>query len=98
MGYESLEDQAMFITEKCYFRDLVDGPSSPCLWANHETMKLESFTQVNIDDMHAHVNLHVHVHVHASNCFHLLPLSPAKDMIKYVNSQWTLPGQPKVVY
>ena len=50
------------------------------------------------------VCLHVRVLIHLSisertcalNCFHLSPLSPTKDMVKFASSQWTLPGQPKV--
>ena len=56
MGDESPEDQAMLVTEKCCFRDLVDGLSSPCQCGlTMRPWQLESLTQVNTNDMHAHV-------------------------------------------
>ena len=112
VGDESPEDQAMLVTEKCCFRDLVDGLSSPCQCGlTMRPWQLESLTQVNTNDMHAHVcssvptctyvdpiHLSISERTCAPNCFHLSPLSPTKDMVKFAGSQWTLPGQPKVVY
>ena len=103
VGDEHPEDQAMFVSEKCCFTDLVNGLSSPC-WCGL-TMKpwqLESATQVSNDDVHAHVGIYFYFWLSilertcASNSFCLPSLSSAKDLVEFANTCWTLPSQPKV--
>ena len=72
---ECPEDQAMFVTEKCCFTDLVNGLSSPCLCGlTMKPWQFESVTQVNTDNMHAHVGMHVftiNVNFRKDTCFKL---------------------------
>ena len=60
VGDEHPEDQAMFVSEKCCFTDLVNGLSSPCLCGlTMKPWQLESVTQVSNDDVHAKVGIHI---------------------------------------
>ena len=98
VGDKCPEDQAMFVAEKCCFADLVNGLSSPCLCGlTMKLWELESVTQVNNCDLHVHISVHVLIYVsisegRAANCFHLLSLSSAKDLVKFMDSQWTFPS------
>ena len=59
-GDKCPEDQAIFVTEKCCFADLVNGLSSPCLCGlTMKPWELESVTQVKNCDLHVHVSVHV---------------------------------------
>ena len=69
-----------------------------CAGKSFARCTLATVTQVNSDDMRAHVGMHVLIHIMptskrtcAANCFHMLSTLSAKDLVKFMDSKWTLP-------
>ena len=96
---ELCEDQALFVTERCCFSDLVEGLSSPCpCGLTIKPWALESVTQVsNIvasSVMSCLSQSSCTIERSCVTCAVLLPPMPSakEDVVEFKCAQWALPS------
>ena len=100
---ENHEDQALFVTERCCFSDLVEGLSSPLsspcpCGLTVKPWAAKSVVQVSIIIASTLASCHWTVERARVTCVVCLPSLPStkKDLVKFKSSQWALSSKSEV--
>ena len=96
---EHCEDQALFVTERCCFSDLVEGLSSPCPcgltvkpWALEAVMQVSNIVAASVVSCLSQSSCIIE-RSRVTCAVLLLPMPSAKeDVVEFKSAQWALPS------